>query len=68
LFVVDESGDDVIQGLLVHERKKIDLPRRLLDLSEGGSVSHEEFARQKIRNEEMRVAEIGKMLRRRGDA
>ena len=34
----------------------------------GRSVSLEEFARQKIRNEVMHVAEIGKMLRRRGDA
>ena len=52
----------------MHERKGIDLYRRLLDLSEGRSVSHEKFARRKIRNEVMHVAEIGKMLRRRGDA
>lgn len=63
-----ESVDDIMQELLVHERKGIDLYRRLLDLSEGRSVSLEEFARQKIRNEEMHVAEIEKMLRRRGDA
>jgi len=63
-----ESVDDIMQELLVHERKGIDLYRRLLDLSAGSSVSLEEFARQKIRNEEMHVAEIEKMLRRRGDA
>src|SRR3984893_19571155 len=63
-----ESVDDIMQELLVHERRGIDLYRRLLDLSEGRSVSLEEFARQKIRNEEMHVAEIEKMLRRRGDA
>lgn len=64
-----ESVDDIMQELLVHERKGIDhLYRQLLTLSEGRSVSLEEFARQKIRNEEMHVAEIEKMLRRRGDA
>jgi bacterioferritin len=42
--------------------------RRLLTLSQDHSVSIEEFARQKIRNEEMHVAEIEKMFRRRGDA
>jgi bacterioferritin len=63
-----ESVDDIMQELLVHERRGIDLYRRLLDLSDGRSVSLEEFARQKIRNEEMHVAEIEKMLRRRGDA
>jgi len=52
----------------VHERKEIDLYRRLQDLSEGRSDSLEEFARQKIRNEVMLVAEIEKVLRRRGDA
>jgi bacterioferritin len=63
-----ESVDDIMQELLVHERKGLELYRRLLDLSVGRSVSLEEFARQKIRNEEMHVAEIEKMLRRRGDA
>ena len=63
-----ESVDDIMQELLVHERRGIDLYQRLLNLSEGRSVSLEEFARQKIRNEEMHVAEIEKMLRRRGDA
>jgi len=59
-----ESVDDIMQELLVHERKGIDLYRQLLNLSEDRSVSLEEFARQKIRNEEMHVAEIEKMLRR----
>jgi hypothetical protein len=39
-----------------------------LTSAKGRSVSHEKFARRKIRNEVMHVAEIGKMLRRRGDA
>jgi bacterioferritin len=63
-----ESVDDTMQELLVHERRGLELYRRLLDLSQGRSVSLEEFARQKIRNEEMHIAEIEKMLRRRGDA
>jgi bacterioferritin len=63
-----DSVDDIMQELLVHERSGLKLYRQLLDLSAGSSVSLEEFARQKIRNEEMHVAEIEKMLRRRGDA
>jgi bacterioferritin len=62
------SVDEIMQELLIHERKGIELYRRLLTLTQGYSVSLEEFARQKIRMEEMHVAEIEKMLRRRGDA
>jgi bacterioferritin len=57
-----------MQELLIHERKGIELYRRLLKLSQEGSISLEEFAREKIRNEEMHVSQIEKMLRRRGDA
>ena len=63
-----ESVDDIMQELLIHERKGIELYRRLLKLSQEGSISLEEFAREKIRNEEMHVSEMEKMLRRRGDA
>jgi hypothetical protein len=49
--------------LLLHERKGIELYRRLLKLSEDCSISLEEFAREK-----MRISEIEKMLRRRRDA
>jgi bacterioferritin len=63
-----ESVDDITLELLLHERKGIELYRQLLRLSHDRSVSLEEFAREKIRNEEMHVAEIEKMLRRRGDA
>jgi bacterioferritin len=62
------SVDDILQELLIHERRGIDLYRKLLKFSEGWSVSLEEFARGKIRGEEMHLAEIDKMLRRRGDA
>jgi bacterioferritin len=63
-----DSVDDILQELLAHERRGIDLYRELLKLSEGHSVSLEEFSRQKIRNEEMHAAAIEKMLRRHGDA
>jgi len=63
-----DSVDEIMQELLKHERKGIELYTALLDMTQGVSVSLEEFARQKIRNEEMHVAEIEKMLRRRGDA
>ena len=50
------------------QRKGIELYGRLLKLSQDCSISLEEFAREKIRNEAMHVSEIEKMLRRRGDA
>lgn len=60
--------DEMMQEMLVHERRGIELYHRLLGLAEGRSVSLEELARQMIRAEEMHAAEIDKMLRRRGDA
>ena len=63
-----ETVDEMMQEMLVHERRGIDLYRRLLALSEGRSVSLEEYARQMIRAEELHVAEIMKMARKRGDA
>ncbi len=54
--------------MLVQERRGIELYRQLLTLAEGRSVSLKELARQMIRNEELDVAEIEKMLRKRGDA
>ena len=62
------SVDDILQEMLVQERRGVDLYRRLLALAEGRSVSLEELARQMIRNEELDVAEIEKMARKRGDA
>lgn len=63
-----DSVDEMLQELLGHERKGLELYRELLKLSEGRSVALEEFAREKIRNEELHSAAIEKMLRRRGDA
>jgi bacterioferritin len=63
-----ESVDDMMQEMIVHEQRGIALYRELLDLAEGRDVSLEELAREMIRAEELHVAEIQKMLRKRGDA
>jgi bacterioferritin len=63
-----DSVDDIMRELVEHERKGIDHYARLLGIVEGESVSLEEYARTMIRAEELHVAEIEKMLRRRGDA
>jgi bacterioferritin len=63
-----ESVDEILHELLLHERRGIGQYQRLLKLTEAQSISLEEFARAKIRSEELHVAEIEKMLRRRGDA
>jgi len=58
----------MMQEMVVHEQMGIALYQRLLALVEGRHVSLEEFAREMLRNESIHVAEIDKMLRRRGDA
>jgi bacterioferritin len=63
-----DSVDEMMQEMLVHERRGITGYEHLLSLVEGRDVSLEELARQMIRNERLHVAEIEKMLRRRGDA
>jgi bacterioferritin len=60
--------DEMMQEMLLHEQHGIELYQRLLAQCEGRSVSLEEFARQMIRNEELHLSEINKMLRKRGDA
>src|ERR1700733_14776402 len=62
------SVDDILQEMLVQERRGVELYRRLRGLVEGRNVSLEELARQMIRSEELDIAEIEKMLRKRGDA
>ena len=62
------SVDEMLQEMLIQERHGIELYRRLLEVSEGHHVSLEELARQMIRSEELDVAEMEKMLRKRGDA
>ena len=60
--------DEILQELLVYERRAVELYRRLLEVAEGASISLEEYARGMIRAEELHIAEVEKMLRRRGDA
>jgi bacterioferritin len=62
------SVDDMMNEMLLHERKGIALYERLLELTQGESVALEELARAMVRSEERHVSEIEKMLRRRGDA
>ena len=66
--VYHDHGDDIMKEMLVHERKGIRLYRQLLEMVTGSEISLEEFARQKIRNEEVQVSEIEKIFKRRGDA
>ena len=63
-----DTVDEMMQEMLIHERQTISLYRDLLEVAEGCDVSLEELARQMIRREELDVAEIEKMLRKRGDA
>jgi len=63
-----DTVDAMMQEMLLHERHGIQLYRELLALAEGCDVSLEELSRQMIRQEELDVAEIEKMLRKRGDA
>jgi bacterioferritin len=60
--------DEMMQEMLIHERRGVQLYETLLGLVEDRNVSLEEYARQMIRNENLHIAEIEKMLRRRGDA
>jgi bacterioferritin len=62
------SVDEMMQEMVTHEKRGVQHYEALLDLVEGRSVSLEEYARQMIRNEKLHIAEIEKMLRRRGDA
>jgi bacterioferritin len=62
------SVDDMLQEMLVQERHGIALYHELLEVADGANVSLEELAREMIRKEELDVAEIEKMLRKRGDA
>ena len=58
--ILRESMDFEIQG--------VELYRELLSLAEeGGSITLEEYARQKISEEAMHIGDIDKMLRRPGE-
>jgi len=54
---------DILEESLSHERKALDLYKKLLDTVEDASVYLEEFARTMIGTEELHNIEIKKMLR-----
>jgi len=60
-----ERIDAILEELIEHESRGVDLYRQLLGRVEDESVELEEYARGMIRAEELHVAEIRKMLRSR---
>ncbi|MBD3633291.1 MAG: bacterioferritin [Methylophaga sp.] len=57
----------ILHESLDHEQLSIEKYHALLQLVAGKSVMLEEYARQKISEEEMHVGEVRKMLRKPGD-
>jgi bacterioferritin len=57
----------ILQESLEHEQLAIEKYHALLELVGGKSVMFEEYARQKIAEEETHVGEVRKMLRKPGD-
>jgi bacterioferritin len=64
---IEESHDHSIEAILresiAHERRALDLYRKLLTLAAGNSVYLEEYARTQIGSEELHVIEMNKLLR-----
>ncbi|MDG1877045.1 MAG: ferritin-like domain-containing protein [Acidimicrobiales bacterium] len=59
----DHSLETVLRESIEHERRALDLYRRLLEHAEGVSIYLEEFARTQIGEEELHVIELNKLLR-----
>jgi bacterioferritin len=59
----DHSIETILQESLAHERRALDLYRKLLDVVGGDSVYLEEYARGQIGAEELHVIEMNKLLR-----
>ncbi|MBF2047649.1 MAG: ferritin-like domain-containing protein [Leptolyngbya sp. IPPAS B-1204] len=57
------SVQDILQESLNHEKRALDLYKKLLDVVTDASIYLEEFARSMIGQEEMHNLEIKKMLR-----
>jgi bacterioferritin len=64
---IEESHDHSIEAILresiAHERRALDLYRKLLTLAADNSVYLEEYARTQIGSEELHVIEMNKLLR-----
>jgi bacterioferritin len=58
---------EILREALEHESQGVQLYRELLALSEGKSITFEEYARTMIQEEEMHLFEVDKMLRRPGE-
>ncbi len=59
----DHSIETILRESIAHERRALDLYRKLLDLSHEKSVYLEEYARSQIGAEELHVIEMNKLLR-----
>ncbi len=59
----DHAIDVILRESIAHERRALDLYRKLLLLSENNSVYLEEYARSQIGAEELHVIEMNKLLR-----
>jgi bacterioferritin len=57
------SVHDILQESLNHEKRALDLYKKLLEVVEDASIYLEEFARSMIGQEELHNLEIKKMLR-----
>ena len=57
------SVRDILEESLNHEKKALEMYKKLLDVVEDASIYLEEFARSQIGQEEMHNIEIKKMLR-----
>ena len=55
--------DEMLEGMLTHEREGIALYHQLHDLVAEKHIPLEEYSRQMIRDEELHMGEIAKMLR-----
>jgi bacterioferritin len=58
---------DILRESLEHETKAKNLYYELLEAVQGQSIMLEEYARQKIAEEEMHQGEVNKMLRKPGE-
>lgn len=57
------SVKDILQESLAHEKKALDMYKKLLGVAKNASIYLEEFARTMIGTEELHNIEIKKMLR-----
>jgi bacterioferritin len=59
--------DQILREAIEHERRGVNLYRELLELVRDKAVYVEVYARSMLRNEELHVTELEKMLRRPGE-